>query len=59
VAELLPDTESEAIVKDLFRYRDLLIGLRESPLLPPEKLEWIKKELELVERRLKYEVENE
>ena len=46
-------------MKDLFRYRDLLIGLRESPLLPPEKLEWIKKELELVERRLKYEVENE
>ena len=43
-------------MKDLFRYRDLLIGLKDNPLCPPDKLVWIEEELKKVERRLKYEV---
>lgn len=41
-------------MNELFRYRDLLIGLKNSPLLPPDKQAWIEEELAKIERRLKW-----
>jgi hypothetical protein len=56
---LLSQTESEGSVNDLFRYRDLLIGLKNNPLCPPDKLSWIEEELKKIERRLNYEVRDD
>jgi len=46
-------------MNELEKYQANLTALLYSPFTPQEKLEWIKRELLKVERRLKYEVENE